>query len=318
MNNIRIKIIKKFRILFLWIKLFDLGLAKTLIQKDACLSNFNPKTKKIRVGHSFLDITADNIVLIIDSFQMMQQLSCRLGFKWKNSGNKFLQADFGQQTISIESLEEIFILTEVYLNNSYLINMKGPCHVIDIGANVGISCMYFASQEWVQSISAYEPLTPTFLKANENLAMNPSVNSKIQLFNFGLSDACKQVGVHYSREWKGSVGISTRSDSVERAPDLICEAISLKKSSEIFKNIILDHKGLPLVVKMDCEGSEYDILPELASAGIIQNVSAFLIEWHDGGSKVLEDILIENGFITRKEPLYSGRDLGMLYAFKIS
>jgi hypothetical protein len=75
-------------------------------------------------------------------------------------------------------------------------------------------------------------------------------------------------------------------------------------------------------MKIDCEGSEYEILDELIASRQLARVGAFLIEWHFRPGKPLPgelaDRLADHGFVVHLPgPLPPQADAGMMYACSI-
>lgn len=97
--------------------------------------------------------------------------------------------------------------------------------------------------------------------------------------------------------------------------------IEIKDAGEFLKPIFDKHKEDCIVLKIDCEGSEYDILESINKHNLLNNVSAVLLEWHEilegqeGKHRKLERIMNEYGF-SYVINCPAGADAGMLYAFK--
>lgn len=58
--------------------------------------------------------------------------------------------------------------------------------VLDMGANRGYASLYFAMQKWCKKVFAFELFPQTAQQAQENLALNPTLESKITLHKYGL------------------------------------------------------------------------------------------------------------------------------------
>ena len=60
-------------------------------------------------------------------------------------------------------------------------------------------------------------------------------------------------------------------------------------------------KGLKVVAKIDCEGSEFEVFDVLEASGYLAKLSALLVEWHRiSGVKTQADLispLLKHGFI---------------------
>ncbi len=92
-------------------------------------------------------------------------------------------------------------------------------------------------------------------------------NSKVLVFNYGLSDDNKSA--YISDEDNGSSIIKSNEEN--------CELIVLKKFEEI-----LDYLGIEVIdlLKINVEGSEFEILPHLLKTGVIKKVKYLQIQFH--------------------------------------
>ena len=67
--------------------------------------------------------------------------------------------------------------------------------VIDIGMNVGIASLFFATLPHVEKVYAFEPFKAPYLRAMDNFKLNPALSAKIQAYNFGLSNKFEELDV---------------------------------------------------------------------------------------------------------------------------
>lgn len=58
--------------------------------------------------------------------------------------------------------------------------------VLDMGANRGYASLYFAMQKWCKKIFAFELFPQTCKQTRQNFALNPTLESKIMLYEYGL------------------------------------------------------------------------------------------------------------------------------------
>ena len=70
--------------------------------------------------------------------------------------------------------------------------------------------------------------------------------------------------------------------------------------------------GQAVIVKVDCEGSEFAVFQSLAHHGLIKKISAFMVEWHAMFDEHRQETLIaplrEAGFLVfdRSPPVGNG------------
>ena len=95
-------------------------------------------------------------------------------------------------------------------------------------------------------------------------------------------------------------------------------AIDVERASAALAEILAQPPAVRLLAKVDCEGSEYAILRDLASTGGLARFSAFVIEWHGRGPDELTAMLQAAGFALRVQPLSADpRALGLIYATRL-
>ena len=199
------------------------------------------------------------------------------GFKFVfENNNMFLKIN--ELTIKVETLEELFIVNEVFLENMYKIESKSEYIFFDIGMNVGITSLYLSQFDHIKKIYAFEPLKPTFDCAKINIMLNKKYISKIEAFNFGLSKSDQIVDVAFNPLSKGNVGI--KNNGIELLATKHRERIELKEAGKLLQGIIDNHPSGNFLVKLDCEGSEYDIIENLVNSAMLPLFNIFMIEWH--------------------------------------
>ena len=87
-----------------------------------------------------------------------------------------------------------------------------------------------------------------------------------------------------------------------------------KKFYESLSKNINEYKG-KFLVKIDSEGTEYEIIERLEQTGILSRVHAYMIEWHNKGAAPLKNIFLRNKFTVIDHPAGDGdQQRGMLYA----
>lgn len=223
-------------------------------------------------------------------------------------------ASFNDLKVYVESPEEFFIVKEVFVEKDYNILCNESCVVFDIGMNIGISSLFFGLKKNVAKIYSFEPVTTTYNQALYNLSLNKPYSSKIETFNFGLGGFTRTEKVLYNSEAKGNCGIRLDSSLVINRDNAKEIEIIIEDVGGKVGGLIANHAAQKIVFKIDCEGAEYEIMQKLSDSNLLVNIDIFLIEWHDKGAEILEDLLIKNNYTLISTHLTSIS--GMIYAFK--
>jgi FkbM family methyltransferase len=221
--------------------------------------------------------------------------------------------DLGDFKLLASTGEELFTATEVFVENVYRFFPPRPIVVIDIGMNVGYASIQFAAMQQVVMVYSFEPFAKTYEQALRNVALNPKYASKIKIENVGLAGKDRRMTVEYAANFKGSAGIYNQ----KAGPESVEVEIHLRNAVEVLGSIIKSNPGLPIAVKIDCEGAEYEILEAWRSEGSLAKLSLIMIEWHrfvdEHHPKKLCDWLAADGFSIFAHEPFSGK-VGMLYA----
>jgi FkbM family methyltransferase len=133
--------------------------------------------------------------------------------------------------------------------------------IVDLGANVGYSCLYWCQRYPQSHVTAFEP-HPVHLGAiQENLAMN------------GLLDRVKVVGAAAGTSERHSYLTDGRSSSAvtDQPAAFQIRVLDVFREEELTNQID--------ILKIDIEGGEYEILSDPRFAEL--NVRAMVVEWHN-------------------------------------
>lgn len=134
--------------------------------------------------------------------------------------------------------------------NSILNLITSSKIILDIGANIGTTSLYFANINSTAKIYAFEPHPDTFNRAVENISLNNFEN--IQLIKLGLGEAKESVKLYEVNEH--NPGMNRIIAENKNLPFKIIEIDSLD-------NIVLEY-GIQHIdlIKLDVEGFEYSVL----------------------------------------------------------
>jgi len=288
----------------------------TLLKKMGYkVSNISKKEQDLKNLVAGFGIQNDKKDLVVSSAPYLFEIKkCFPELKLETYKDGVL-ASFNGLQIYIESSEEFFIIKEVFVEKDYNLLSNENFVVFDIGMNIGISTLFFALNKNVEQIYSFEPVVTTYNQAAYNLDLNPAYSDKIKAFNFGLGGFSRVEKVLYNSQAKGNCGIRLESSLVIDKANAKEIDINIKNISEVLPDLMAKHPGQKKVLKIDCEGAEYEIVQKLNDVNLLTDIDVLLIEWHDKGAAILEGLLVANNFNVVSRHLTS--ITGMIYAFKI-
>jgi len=138
--------------------------------------------------------------------------------------------------------------------------------VIDIGANIGDSSLFFAIHN-AKKIYAVEPHPEAIKIAKYNIREN-NMENVIELIHAGVSEKSGTIKINESS--KSECGYSLKNDL-----DGICVPLVS------VKNLIERCNSNKIILKMDCEGCEYPAILS-TSSDILKQFNYIQMEFHNG------------------------------------
>lgn len=197
----------------------------------------------------------------------------------------------------VSSHEIKWIVSEVIDDDCYFpkigkynFSLKEDDVVIDVGANVGVFSVYAATLAPKGKIYAFEPVAVNFNRLKKNIELNALTNVTLEMI--GISDSKKQATIYLERNNTG--GHSLYKEKYEniktiRGTDLI-DLISLRDVFDKYKIERCDF------LKIDCEGSEFDVLKGLPDQ-YFERIERIALEFHPNVNEVeLARYLISKGY----------------------
>jgi len=232
--------------------------------------------------------------------------------------NDCIHFTLGEYQVLVKTSQDILILHEIFWKGDYNYNCINDVIVCDIGMNVAFASIYFAYRDNVKAVYGFEPFLQTYEDALKNIELNPKIKNKIKPYNYGISSESKEVVSDYNYDNKASVNVCGLPNWLPDGCKTEKVNVYLKSIDSIFEIIDSDlRKSGKLLLKMDCEGSEYEIIRKLDEKKLLGLISCMIIEWHLLGSEAITDILIKYGYFTISR--YSPKaKYGMIYAFNKS
>ncbi len=143
--------------------------------------------------------------------------------------------------------------------------------VIDIGAGIGEYAISVAAATGGR-VLAFEPFPPSFALLERNVALNGAAN--VEMFEVAVTGQPRSLGLDVSSAEPVMV------EAVDLAPGSSSDQAPI--ASATLAEILQD-EGLDVVdvLKLDCEGGEYDILLNSPPA-VIARVQRIVMEYHEG------------------------------------
>lgn len=223
----------------------------------------------------------------------------------------------GRVRFKLKHSSDFGVLSQVFAHTEYGLKTEKTLSVIDVGMNIGLTCLFFAGLDNVKDVYGFEPFPKTYSQALENFAMNePDIRSKIRPCLSGLGNEARKLRqVRYSEDFSWGMRVDNLEAIEEEGG---ADVIGILRADEEIGRIIASCKGEKVVLKLDCEGSEYDILSVLESSEVLKEIDIVLMETHDFKEKSAVDILSRNGFLIFHQFIGTAYGLGMVYAARVN
>ncbi len=172
---------------------------------------------------------------------------------------------------------------EIFGNECYKTNIKGrEPYIIDVGAHIGLSIIYFKDIYPESKILAFEPNPYTRKLLKENIFINNLKNITILPYAIDSSENERTFYIDTSENlWQSTAGFLENSWNGQYNNNSSIE-VKTKKLSEFLN----EHVDL---LKIDIEGIETNVLTE--SKDLLKNVLNIVIEYHPIKKRNLKKIL---------------------------
>lgn len=184
----------------------------------------------------------------------------------------------------------LYLFNEIFVNDEYDFTPSSKdIQIIDCGANIGMSILYFKHHFPNSKITAFEPNPHVFKLLQKTIEENELKG--VDIFNLALSNKSEELEF-YLPENIGSLGGSLIK---ERGGNNLH-----KVNAEQLSKFITD---TPVsLIKMDVEGAEWSIFEDLISNNSLSNIDEILLEYHhkiENNKSVFSQFLLpleKNGF----------------------
>ena len=200
--------------------------------------------------------------------------------------------------------KEIF-MADVYEINALVSQLPAQPVIIDVGANAGFFAIQLLSKIENATIYAYEPMPANVKTFRSTLNENPRLQQSVRLFQMAVTgQALDKLDLYAEAEEKNQVVASRFAGfNISNTQTITVPCISLTD--------IIQQNNLPVVdlLKLDCEGSEYDILYHTAP-DLVRRINRMVIEVHDldaaqNNIRAFNQYLQSLGYTTSHQPINS-------------
>lgn len=197
----------------------------------------------------------------------------------------------GKYEIWYENSDEFYELKkEIFSENCYYLELeKDDPVIVDAGAHIGMSTLYFKMLFPNARVIAFEPVPYNIeiLRKNieENQLENVEIYEAVVAPKSGILRIQEPIG---EGAWRSGAGIIPKGwKGIQENREIKVEAIGIQE---------ILHDKID-IFKMDIEGMEYEVIRNAGS--LLRNVSNWIIEVHprkDHRIEEIQKILVQNGF----------------------
>jgi FkbM family methyltransferase len=160
------------------------------------------------------------------------------------------------------------LFEEIYIGEMYRVTLDTPTpYILDCGANVGMSILYFKTLFPGARIRAFEADPETFAVLERNVRRNDWHD--VDVMNVAVAAKAGRVRLHTG-------GTSGGLSHAIVASPFVHEGTVEVRSEQLSNSI-----DAPVhVLKMDIEGAEDEVFEELENSGALAQVENLLLEYH--------------------------------------
>lgn len=164
-----------------------------------------------------------------------------------------------------------YLFLEIFIGNEYYFKSEvAHPKIIDCGANIGLTVMYLKSLNPNCAIIAFEPDPTAFDFLEKNIKINTL--DGVEMINKGVSNRDGTAQFFYNNNIPASM-----TNSIHRPIEGNSVTIDVLRLSTYINNVV---KGNVDLLKIDIEGEEINLLPDLIDTKAINKISELYIEYH--------------------------------------
>jgi len=269
-----------------------------LLESDYAIKLANDRASLFWKGKLIVQDKADERVFVAGILH-------KLGFEIKQNESSIVLS-FHNLLVMPRNVTDYWILYELFTRGDYdALNVKDAI-VIDIGANTGISMLYFIRERGAKKVYGFEPFLQTLEQAKKNLQLNNLNDSQVILFPFAVGSKEMKLEVDYDENRPGDNSIIEEfldDADARQKRGMKKETIVVRQFEECIEKIREQNAKEQFCLKMDCEGCEYDIIENLIrrNSKIMNIFDEIVIELHRKNNKLLKSWIEKDFVVTMKQ-----------------
>lgn len=224
----------------------------------------------------------------------------------------------GEVSVALKCQSDFLCFDADFIEHEYGVNIFFDNTVVfDIGMNSATTALYFASLKNVKRVYGFEPFLDTYNNALENINRNPNLAHKIIPMNFALAsrEAIEEVPIFEDDNTGARTTFEEfygNSSYVQGRPELRREMITYKNARSVLEKLIEEEGTEHYLLKIDVEGSEFDIFKILENSYVLDDADVIMMEFHREPHYLIE-VLESKGFYYMKKQFSENQ--GLIFAF---
>ncbi|ADB57586.1 FkbM family methyltransferase [Archaeoglobus profundus] len=241
----------------------DLGRHNNIIKKE-CYVEIRRNEIKLKLGRYSLTLPNDEYSLTFSLPRWIIFLSA--GGKVLESEDNPLIEISGYKFYLPDYKNGIYEIVEMYIDEVYdRFDFKNKT-ILDVGASIGDSSIWFI-HKGAKKVFAYEPNPKLYEILKKNIKIN-NLSGKIIPENYAVGISKKKAKMKIPWYGAGSIYGIFKCENLEEVD------VTVVPINEILENKNID------IIKLDCEGCEYEILDYLIKSGKLDNLEGVVFECH--------------------------------------
>ena len=197
-----------------------------------------------------------------------------------------LRTPTGTVTLCLRNFESLKTAFSVFCRLDYLCDSGRPFTFLDVGANVGISAVYFLSRNARSTVHCYEPDASNLGYLRDNLT---PFGARVRIHARAIGVEAGTVTLYCSEDGKYSSTLAIEDSAA-------LQRVECDKFDDVLG--ALSRAELPVIVKLDVEGIERDLISKVDFAAH-PFVARLLCESTDCGALVRRrhERILRNGYV---------------------